>query len=171
MHLISPFLHLSVDQLPHGRFPTACLSPPVSCRGNSVSTRQSPWRPVSCPGWVASVPSVTAVCSLTGIRLSVYRPPRGHRETATFDLLHPRCYEGVCVLVVFLLSVYLFVSACVPSAGFPGRSVRSNAFTGDFSCNYMPISESQQLNLTFVSVKKHTQVLWRTLACLHTFYK
>lgn len=45
---------------------------------------------------------------------------------------------SVC-FVVSLLSVYLFVSACVVSAGFPSRSVHSNVFTGDFSCNYTPI--------------------------------
>lgn len=29
-----------------------------------------------------------------------------------FDLVHPRCFKGVGVFVVFILSVYLLVSAC-----------------------------------------------------------
>lgn len=101
---------------------------------------------------VVLVPSVTAVCSTMGIRLSVYSPPLDHQEPMTFGLVRSRCFKAVCVFVVFILSVHLFVSACICCV-----SVQVSAF----KCFHRGVTEA------FKSSLEDTV----GLACLHTYFK
>lgn len=88
--------------------------------------------------------------------------PRGHQETITFDLVHPRCFKGVCVFLDSLLSVYQFVSACICLLCFRGGWCIYIVY---FSRNYTLILRVRvtTVELGFVGFGKHSSVLCRTL--------